>query len=87
MAELGVRDVCDMLRDAVKFIEDEIAQKEERITVLTARLHKLQSQPDPNPEQIAEIKADIQALEAQLKSDRPQLTAFKEEVQAICPPK
>jgi capsule polysaccharide export protein KpsE/RkpR len=85
MSELGVRDVCDMLRDAVKFIE--IAQKEERITVLTARLHKLQSQPDPNPEQIAEIKADIQALEAQLKSDRSQLTAFKEEVQAHCPPK
>jgi chromosome segregation ATPase len=87
MAESGARDVCDMLEDAVKFIEREIAAKEDRIEVLTTRIQKLESQPDPDLGQIAELQADIQELEVQLKSDRPQLTAFQEEFTAACGPR
>jgi predicted nucleic acid-binding Zn-ribbon protein len=86
MTESGPRDVCDLLEDAIKFIKQDIAAKEARIEVLTGRLQKLQDQQDPDLAQIAEIQADIQQLETELASDRPQLSAFEEEFAAACRP-
>jgi chromosome segregation ATPase len=73
------------MAEAIKFIKQEIKAKEARIRVLTERLEKLQSQPNPDPDQIQEIKADIQELEDQLETTaRPQLNAFEEEFAASC---
>lgn len=86
MVETGVRNVCDMMARAIKHIEQEIKAKERRIQNLTERLKKLQSQPNPDLTQIQEIKKDIQELEDQLETDRPQLNAFQEEFAASCGP-
>jgi len=80
----SIRDVCDMMAKAIGHIEQEIKAKERRIRSLAERLGKLQSQPDPDPLQIQQIKADMQELEDQLKTDRPQLNAFQEEFAASC---
>jgi hypothetical protein len=73
------------MADAIKFIEQQIKSKERRIRILTERLTKLQSEPNPDPDQIQELRADIQALEDQLEmTDRPQLNAFEEEFAASC---
>ena len=79
------RSGCDLMEDAIKFIEQQIKSKERRIRILTERLTKLESQPNPDPDQIQELRADIQALEDQLENtDRPQLSAFQEEFAASC---
>ena len=79
-----IRNVCDMMAKAIKHIEQEIEAKERWIRNLKERLEKLQSQPDPDPLQIQEIKADMQELEDQLKTDQSQLNAFQEEFAASC---
>ncbi|GAB3092712.1 hypothetical protein [Lysobacter terrae] len=85
MATPSARSGCQVMADAIKFIRQEIQSKEARIRMLTQRLEKLQSQPDPDLSQIEEIKADIRELESQLEStDRPQLSAFEEEFAASC---
>ena len=85
MATRSMRSGCDLMAEAIKFIKKEIESKEARIRALTERLNKLQSQPNPDPEKIQEIRADIQELEDQLENtDRPQLSAFEEEFAASC---
>lgn len=85
MASTSARSGCDVMADAIKFIRQEIRSKEARIRMLTQRLEKLQSQPDPDLSQIEEIKADIREFEGQLEAtDRPQLSAFEEEFAASC---
>ena len=85
MATKPTRSGCDVMADAIKFIKQEIKSKEARIRILTERLQKLQSQPNADPDQIQEIRADIQKLEEQLEmTDRPQLIAFEEEFAASC---
>jgi len=82
----GIDRVCATMRDGIKFLKQEIKQKESQIDILTARLRKLQSQSDPNSSAVKEIKDDIQKLENELVNDRAQLNAFEEEVSASCPP-
>lgn len=85
MSTKSTRSGCDVMAEAIKFIKQEIKAKEARIRVLTERLEKLHSQPNPDPDQIQEIKADIQELEDQLETTaRPQLNAFEEEFAASC---
>lgn len=79
-------NACDVMARAIIFIKQEIKAKELRIKILTERLQKLQSQPNPDPTQIREIKTDIQDLEDQLENDRSQLNAFEEEFAASCGP-
>ena len=86
MSTQSIRKVCDMMERAIKHIEQEINAKELRIQNLTERLKKLQSNPNPDPAQIHEIKKDIQELEDQLERDRAQLNAFQEEFSASCGP-
>lgn len=86
MSTQPMRNVCDLMARAIKHIEREITAKERRVQNLTERLEKLQNQPNPDLAQIQEIKKDIQELESQLKTDRPQLNAFKEEFSASCGP-
>ena len=85
MATKSMRSGCDLMAEAIKFIQKEIESKEARIRALTERLNKLQSQSNPEPEKIQEIRADIQEIEDQLgNTDRPQLSAFEEEFAASC---
>ena len=77
---------CSLLAGSLRQLEGEIKEKERRIQTLNARLEKLQSQPDPDPDRIEEIKADIQDLETQLEADRPMLRAFQEEYRSLCGP-
>lgn len=86
MATGGIVSVCAMMRRGIKFLKQEIKQKENQIGILTARLQKLRSQPNPDATAIKEIRDDIAKLENELITDRAQLNAFEEEVSASCPP-
>lgn len=86
MTEAALSKVCDMLADAIKFLGQEIDNKVSRIEVLSERIEKLQGQPKPDLAQIKELTNDVQELELQLKSDRPQLSAFQDEFAASCGP-
>jgi chromosome segregation ATPase len=77
---------CGLLAGSLRQLEKEIKDKDRRIQTLKARLEKLQSQPDPDPDHIEEIKADVQDLETQLETDRPMLKAFQEEYRSLCGP-
>ena len=46
MATGGINSVCAMMRRGIKFLKQEIKQKETQIGILTARLQKLQSRSD-----------------------------------------
>jgi chromosome segregation ATPase len=76
--------VCQMMARLIKALKQEIKDKEQRILTLNGRLSKLQSQPNPDPALIQEIKADIHDLEAQLPTDRSQLEAAENEFAASC---
>ena len=86
MAAAPPRDPCDMLEDAIKAIEQEVENKQRRIDTLRQRIEKLQARGEPNTALIAELSGDVQELETELESDRPQLAAFKEEFSASCGP-
>ena len=86
MATGGINSVCAMMRRGIKFLKQEIKQKETQIGILTARLQKLQSRSDSDASAAKEIKDDIEKLENELLTDRAQLNAFEEEVSASCPP-
>ena len=86
MATGGIDSVCAMMRRGIKFLQQEIKQKESQIGILTARLQKLQSQPNADATVVQEINDDIEKLGNELITDRAQLNAFEEEVSASCPP-
>lgn len=86
MATGGIDSVCAMMRRGIRFLEQEIKQKESQIGILTARLQKLQSQGNADAAAVTEIEDDIAKLENELFTDRAQLNAFEEEVSASCSP-
>ena len=86
MATQPMRTVCDLMARAIKHIQQEIKAKQGRVRNLSERLKKLESQPNPDKAQIAEIRGDIQELEGELKTDLSQLNAFQEEHAASCGP-
>ena len=86
MATGGIDSVCAMMRRGIKFLQQEIKQKESQIGILTVRLQKLQSQPNADATVVQEINDDIEKLSNELVTDRAQLNAFQEEVSASCPP-
>lgn len=84
MSTQSIRNICDMMERAIKFIQKEIRAKERRTQSLTERLEKLQCKENSDAAQIEEITADIQDLQGQLENDRAQLSAFQEEFTASC---
>lgn len=84
MSTQSIRNICDMMERAIKFIQKEIRAKERRTQSLTERLEKLQCKENSDAVQIEEITADIQDLQGQLENDRAQLSAFQEEFTASC---
>lgn len=86
MAAAPRRNPCDMLEEAIKAIEREVENKQRRIETLRQRIEKLQAGGEPNTALIAELSEDVQELETELESDRPQLAGFQEEFSASCGP-
>jgi hypothetical protein len=86
ITQTGRESFCQLLARHIAYLKQEIRNKEHRIRTLNARLSELLSQPNPDPAVIQEIRADIQELEVELETDRPQLNATEEDFAASCRP-
>lgn len=79
-------DPCTMMRNAIKSMKSEIPRKREQLKNMQAHLSKLQSQANPDPALIDQLKELIKSQEHDLVTTEAQLNAFEEEVSASCPP-
>ena len=79
-----MRHVCEMMAETISLIIQGIAQKERRSARLLELILKQQGAPQPDLALIAELQAEVRALQTEMESDRSQVTVLQEEFSASC---
>jgi len=82
--QAAVKNACDLLGGIVKSITNRINSEQLRLTALTEQLRTLEGQPNPDSDQIAQIKQLMTTLRGQVDQDEADLASSRADFDSFC---